>query len=401
MNSNRRNFLLSGPAAMLAFEGFAELAEAQGGSARPSAAVADFWSNGMGVPAGKLLGGAELNSRGSNKNTGTGTTFAREPLFLYWDADDKVLMPASEIPTTKLSASGDSKVDFRLTRMRLNGDDDKVFQNYSSGGIYLDMSQQSSAPAAAASSSWITDLATPVFAALFPAKTSKTGTASPAGNTGTGSSGSGAAKKKGGLNFLPEQAAAPSGGGPAAPAATIPMQQPAQAQTIMLTGGMGKLAFSAFAKGRKKTAFGSFVDTILSLTTAASPFIPLLNLPVVGTASLTGIRTLVGNLQNHGGDQAPILQSPPIDLATAQAAMQQLDSALKLRSGQYMAIPQEHAAALKPQLANLKLLNGFLVPKEADEMDVFTVVPTTATQVSYLSLQVLVNPAGTASSKKG
>jgi hypothetical protein len=330
---------------------------------------------------------------------GSGTNFAREPLFLYWDNDDKVLMPASDIPTNKLNASGDAKVDFRLTRMRLNGDDDKVFQNYSSGGIYLDMSQQSSAPAASSSSSsWITDLATPVFAALFPAKSSSSGKAA-SGESGTGSgSSTGSGKKKGGLNFLPEQAS--SGGGGGTPAATIPMQQPAQAQTIMLTGGMGKLAFSAFAKGRKKTAFGSFVDTMLSLTTAASPFLPLLNLPVVGTACLTGIRTLVGNLQNHGGDQAPILQSPPLDLAAAQTAMQQLDSALKLRSGQYMAIPQEHAAALKPQLAKLKLLNGFLVPKEADEMDVFTVVPGTATQVSYLSLQVMVNPAGT-SSKKG
>jgi hypothetical protein len=273
--------------------------------------------------------------------------------------------------------------------MRLNGEDDKTFQNFTSGGIYLDMSQQSSAPAAA-SSSWVTDLATPVFAALFPPKASASSTAAKA-------------TKKSGLNFLPQQAAAPSGGGGSAPAATIPMQQPSQAQTIMLTGGMGKLAFSAFAKGRKKTAFGSFVDTILSLTTVAQPFIPLLNLPIVGTASLQGIRTLVGNLQNHGGDQAAILQSPPLDLATAQTAMQQLDSALKLRSGQYMVIPQEHAAALKPQLANLKLLNGFLVPKEAGDMDVFTVVPTTATQVSYLSLQVLVNPATASSStsKKG
>jgi hypothetical protein len=376
---------------MLAFDGFAELVEAQGGSAKPSAAVADFWANGMGVPSGKLLGGAELSSRGrSATNMGSGTNFAREPLFLYWDNDDKVLMPASDIPTNKLNASGDAKVDFRLTRMRLNGDDDKVFQNFSSGGIYLDMSQQSSAPAAAASSSWITDLATPVFAALFPPKASASSTAAKA-------------TKKSGLNFLPQQAAAPSGGGGSAPAATIPMQQPSQAQTIMLTGGMGKLAFSAFAKGRKKTAFGSFVDTILSLTTVAQPFIPLLNLPIVGTASLQGIRTLVGNLQNHGGDQAAILQSPPLDLATAQTAMQQLDSALKLRSGQYMVIPQEHAAALKPQLANLKLLNGFLVPKEAGDMDVFTVVPTTATQVSYLSLQVLVNPATASSStsKKG
>ncbi len=190
------------------------------------------------------------------------------------------------------------------------------------------------------------------------------------------------------MNFLPDQAAQ-NGGGSGEPPATIPLQAAAkQAQTIMLTGGMGKMSFAAFAKGRKKTAFGSFLDTILNLTQAASPFVPLLNLPVVGTASLTEIRNLVGNLQNHGGDQASILQSPPLDLATAQEALKQLEGALPVRSGQYLIIPQEHAAALKPDIKNLKILNGFLVPKDADEMDVFSAVPKTAIPVTYLTMQV-------------
>ena len=193
MSSNRRNFLLSGPAALFAFDQFAELAEAQTpGSAKGSADVADFWSRGMGVPENRLIGGAALASRGrSSNNMGSGTNFAREPLFLYWDNDEKALMTASEIDQKKLPQSGDAKVDFRLLRMRLNGNDDKIFQSFTSGGIYLDMSQQEAA-SKSSDSSWITTLATPIFAALFPSKSSgKSGGASPGGESGGKSTGGG------------------------------------------------------------------------------------------------------------------------------------------------------------------------------------------------------------------
>ena len=55
--------------------------------------------------------------------------------------------------------------------------------------------------------------------------------------------------------------------------------------------------------------------------------------------------------------------------------------------------PQEHAAALKGQMNKLKPLNGFLVPKEAGDLDVYDAVPTTAPGVSYLSLMVTVTSA--------
>ncbi len=76
---------------------------------------------------------------------GSGTNFAREPLFLYWDNDEKASDDADRDGPEKAAPSGDAKVDFRLMRMRLNGDDDKVFQNFTSGGIYFDMSQQQAA----------------------------------------------------------------------------------------------------------------------------------------------------------------------------------------------------------------------------------------------------------------
>jgi len=71
--------------------------------------------------------------------------------------------------------------------------------------------------------------------------------------------------------------------------------------------------------------------------------------------------------------------------------------ALRLRSGNYIVIPKEHSAAMKDQLGKLKILDGFLVPKEATSLDVFDAAPQTAQMVSYISLQVSV--ANTKSAK--
>ena len=121
---------------------------------------------------------------------------------------------------------------------------------------------------------------------------------------------------------------------------------------------------------------------------AGAPFIPLLNLPMVGTATLGVVRGLVANQQAHGGDQAWIMQSPPLDVVATAASLAQSPDALRLRSGSYIAIPKSHADALKPYMNKLKILDGFLVPQEATAMDVFDAHQTTAPGVSYISVNV-------------
>lgn len=81
-----------------------------------------------------------------------------------------------------------------------------------------------------------------------------------------------------------------------------------------------------------------------------------------------------------------------MDVATNAEVLQTLASALRLRSGDYIAIPQEQASAMKDQLSKLKIMDGFLVPSEATPLDVYDAVPKTAPGISYLSLSIGVSP---------
>ena len=119
-------------------------------------------------------------------------------------------------------------------------------------------------------------------------------------------------------------------------------------------------------------------------------YLPLMSFPVVGAMGLAGIKGLVGSLQGEGGQQQWILQSPPMDVTATVDGSKASPEALRLRSGSYIVIPKEHSAAMKDQLGKLKILDGFLVPKEATSMDVFDAAPQTAQMVSYISLKVSV-----------
>ena len=53
-----------------------------------------------------------------------------------------------------------------------------------------------------------------------------------------------------------------------------------------------------------------------------------------------------------------------------------------------MLIPKEQSDAIKAQLDKLKVLDGFLVPKEAKALDVYDAYPSAAPGVSYITLSV-------------
>jgi hypothetical protein len=380
MDANRRGFLFGVPIALFGLESLSELTSAQAAAdvTQSSADAADFWVRGMGVPAHLVPGGEA--SRGRRPAGPQGTNFAREPLFLHYDPDEKTLLPASQIPVAKMLPSGDAKVDFQLVRMRLNPDDTKVFENYASGGIYWDMQQQTSAAPAAAPDFW--SEASVVVSAMFP------GAGGGAGGKGGGGKGGSGKKPAKGNAFFPQSAP----GKPTAPSAgqgtsTVPLQQAKQAQSIALPGGFGKAAFTCFAKDHKKSAFGQFVSALSMVTNSpAMSYLPMLSLPGIGGPALSAIRGLVGTLQSHGGDQQPILQSPPTDVFAVGQGI--TDDAVRLRNGYYIAVPMEHTALLEPDLSKLKVLQGFLVPKEATEMDIYDTMGGTAPGVSYLSLKI-------------
>ena len=381
MKVDRRELLMSGPAALFGFQ-FAQLLEAQ---AQPSAPVdpnvINFWVRGMGVPANTIVGAER--TRGRQAAGPAVSDYGREPLFLHHDPDSGSLVTTDQISPDKLTASGATNVTFQMVRMRLNTDDDVKFRNYSSGGIYVDMQQT-----AAASGGVMQDvetLASSLFSAIFPQ----------GGGKSAGGKDSGGASKKA-KGFLPQSSS--SGG---AGANAVPLQQAKQAQSISLPGGSGRTSFACFAKDRKKTLFGKFIDVFGEL--AASPmlsYLPMLQLPAVGASTLNAVRSLVGNLQAHGENQQWIMMSTPMDVVTTKASAQSSPDALRLRPGSYVVIPKAHSNAIKGQLDQLKVLDGFLVPKKATALDVYDAYPSAAPGVSYITLSVGVQPQA-AKSKAG
>jgi hypothetical protein len=390
MKTNRRGFLMGTPLAAFALAQFDEEAFSQTSNAGAPPDVVDFWVDHMGVPAHMVLG-AET-TRGRRAAAGPETSnLAREPLFLHYDPDEGSLMPADQIPSAKMHPFTDARMDFQLVRMRLNPADHQQFSNYTSGGIYLDFQQGQ--PQSVFGE--LVSLATTTFSAIFPGAKSGASASSSAsksgGKSGSSSSSSGASKGKGATPAAGAAGAAASAGAAGAPAAAIPLQAAKQSQSLTLPGGLGKTSFACFAKDPRKTLFGSFVDVMSKVVNSPLvSYLPLMSFPVVGSVGLAGIKGLVGSLQGQGGQQQWILQSPPMDVTATVDGSKASPEALRLRSGSYIVIPKEHSAALKDQLGKLKILDGFLVPKEATSLDVFDAAPQTAQMVSYISLQVTV-----------
>jgi hypothetical protein len=382
MKTNRRGFLLGTPLAAFGLAQFDEETFAQTSDAGAPPDVVDFWVRHMGVPAHLVLGSETTRGRPS---AGPETSnLAREPLFIHYDPDEKTLMTADQILPEKMHPFTDAKVDFQMVRMRLNPADHHQFENYTSGAIYLDFQQ---GQPQSAFGEVISTLGTSIFSAISPRAKAGSGGAK-SGAKGSSSAASGASKSK---PAAPAASAAPGGGAAASPAAIVALQKPNQAQSITLPGGLGKTSFACFAKDPRKTLFGSFLDVMSQvLNSPLTSYLPLLSLPVVGSVALAGIKGLVGSLQGQGGQQQWILQGAPTDITATVDGAKASPDALRLRSGSYIVIPKEHSTAMKGQLAKLKIMDGFLVPKEAGELDVFDAAAETAQMVSYISLQVTV-----------
>ncbi len=378
MKLDRRDLLLSGPAALFGFQ-LAETLRAQGQSAAPvDPNVVNFWVRGMGVPSNTVVGAER--TRGRQAGGPAVSDYGREPMFLHHDPKEGALLTPDQITPDRLSSSPATNVTFQLVRMRLNDADNAKFKDYTSGGIYVDL-QQTSASASGGVLQDVENIASSVFSAMFHQGDAKSGSKS--GNGSSGSSG----KKGKGNQFLPTPQASSSASGGAA----VPLQQAKQAQSVSLTNGAGRSSFACFAKDRKKTLFGKFVDVFGEL--AASPmlsYLPMLSLPAVGVSTLNAVRSLVANLQAHGQNQQWIMMSTPTDFVTTQSAAQVAPDALRLPAGNYVLIPKEQSAAIKDQLAKLKVLDGFLVPKEAKALDVYDAYPSAAPGVSYITMSVSV-----------
>jgi hypothetical protein len=236
----------------------------------------------------------------------------------------------------------------------------------------------------------VSTLASSVFSAIFPSGlggSKKDAAAKPAASSGSSSGKSSQAAA------APAAAAAKRTMPASEAAAAVPLQKHNEAQSIALANGSGKTAFSCFMKDRKKSAFGTLLSAFQQITDPSLPYMPLISIPVLAAPALAGIRALVGNLQAHGGNQQWVLQGPQMDIAATGDALSSAPHALRLRSGSYIVVPKSQASVLKDNLSKLKIIDGFLVPKEATSLDVYDTASTVVPELTYLSLSVSVKKA--------
>ena len=66
---------------------------------------------------------------------------------------------------------------------------------------------------------------------------------------------------------------------------------------------------------------------------------------------------------------------------------------MRIRSGNYFAVPKSQISAMKGRLTGLKMVDGFLVPKEATALDTYDAAPNVLAEVTYLSLSTTVSKA--------
>jgi hypothetical protein len=138
-----------------------------------------------------------------------------------------------------------------------------------------------------------------------------------------------------------------------------------------------------FQQGQPQSIFGELVSLA---TTSFSAIFP-------GAKSGAGASSGSKSGSKSGGKSASSGTSSGASKSPAAATVdgsKAFPEALRLKSGSYIVIPKEHSAGIKDQLGKLKILDGFLVPKEATSLDVFDAAPQTAQMVSYISLQAAV-----------
>ena len=147
---NRRSFIARGSAGALGYSPLAALLGAQQTSVPRDLSndVVDFWVNRVGVPPDLILskdgrpgrGMGEVGVKGSDHSYAA--TYGSEPLFLYVDAKEGRVVPAQELPTDTLQTGGDSLLEMKVHRLRLNAEDQSRFEDLSTSGLYVDVQQK-------------------------------------------------------------------------------------------------------------------------------------------------------------------------------------------------------------------------------------------------------------------
>lgn len=156
---------------------------------------------------------------------------------------------------------------------------------------------------------------------------------------------------------------------------------------IVLPGGLAHLAVNVSMMHRES----QFLSILNTLAIDATKVAPILGLPAISVTALTGFSKLYGLLENR---TTFLFQARPTVAYTTQAARNAGNTTIgmNLPAGDYVLVPQAHTDDLKPYLDKLKLVNGYLVSKDApSSSSVYEQALTTKPDISYLTVHIGVN----------
>ena len=121
---------------------------------------------------------------------------------------------------------------------------------------------------------------------------------------------------------------------------------------------------------------------------------PLVTLPAISVPAIKAFTSFYNILVQNAGF---IINSPLKDVVASYDAVDSGNmhsDALRLITGEYVIVPSHSTAALSGQMGGLKMLNGYLVPKDlAANADPTTAAKAALPDVTYATLKVSVAPA--------
>lgn len=272
---------------------------------------------------------------------------AWQPAFVLWDGAE--FHTASTVNKTKLPKSGSATVSLRVTRFHPSDQSANKIRA-KSGSLRIDLKQTAPLPQLDEVLAWS------VAAALVP-------------------------KSEGQLPNLKDLSFDPG-------------QSWDKLQSIPLTNGQGFWGVNFFLTP-PKTWWGEIVALFQKADTA---IFPLLGLPAIAVSALTAVNKVFGYIQAKSQSETLFKSVYSPVCATQEALAQVGDTGLPLLDGvDYIVIPQDQLHSFGTKQANLKVVDGFLVKKDASEWDI---VSDEVKDIDYITLHVGVK-IGTDNNKSG
>jgi hypothetical protein len=158
---------------------------------------------------------------------------------------------------------------------------------------------------------------------------------------------------------------------------------------ILLTQGTGKIAVNI----SKAASTSIFVKALNVMIMGAKMLVPMVSLPAISVPALSAFTQTL----SYWEDRTKFLMSG--NLTTAVTTQQSIGDPerdaryIGLVSGEYLMLPLKHTDELAKELPNLDMVQGYLVPKDADpNLPLSTRAQSAVPGVTYASMKVSVQP---------